>query len=190
MHNFLVTFLKQYYNFHLLLTSPKWTLEQLYLKQLQIRKFNVWYIICFTINSCGKLILKTLTINWFTVKLRYLYFSKFRIKLFCGSGETLSKSQELEFVELVVDGKARQVLILNNKACFLSLNEKVLLISLSNSLTWTNSRVSLFNHFICSIFIQLHYFHMILVSMYEVDFLGQIHLKTEPHFLKELHHYH
>ena len=49
--------------------------------------------------------------------------------------ETPSKSLTLEFVGLVVEGKSRQVAILNTKSCILQLNKKVLFISLSNSST-------------------------------------------------------
>ena len=55
--------------------------------------------------------------------------------LFCELEETLSKSLALVIIGLVVDGKESQVSILGSKSCILSLNKKVLLISLSNSST-------------------------------------------------------
>ena len=70
--------------------------------------------------------------------------------LFCGLEETLSKSRALVIVGLVVDGKERQASILYSKSCILPLNKKVMFISLSNSSTWTNSEISLFNRFIYS----------------------------------------
>ena len=49
--------------------------------------------------------------------------------VFCGLEETLSKSLALEFVGLVVGGKAGQVSMFDTKSCNLSLNKKVLFIS-------------------------------------------------------------
>ena len=79
--------------------------------------------------------------------------------------ETPSTSLTLEFVGLVVEGKARQVAILDTKSCILQLSKKVLSISLSNSSTWTDSRISLFNHFACSFCSAISYFFMISVSI-------------------------
>ena len=48
---------------------------------------------------------------------------------------SIIKSLALKFVELVVDGKAREVSILDTKSCILALNKKALFISLPSSLT-------------------------------------------------------
>ena len=88
--------------------------------------------------------------------------------LFCGLEETISKTLALEFVGLVVDGKARQVSILDAKSCILSY--QILQLGLIQE-----------SHYLIVLsvnFVQLHCFCMGLVSICEADSLVQIHLRT------------
>ena len=172
LHNVFVKFLQQYYNFHLLLTSNELTLE------LTLNLTTSVYL--FYCQPVWKTDPKTLPLIQFPIEFGYLYFWKFSVNIVVvlGLEETVSKSPALEFDELVVDGKRRQVSILSILSCIFyrqikkccSFHYQVLHLELIQE---SHYLIALSVHFV-----QLHYFYMILVSIYEANFLVQIHLKT------------
>ena len=205
LHNVFVKFLQQYYNFHLLLTSNELTLE------LTLNLTTSVYL--FYCQPVWKTDPKTLPLIQFPIEFGYLYFWKFSVNIVVvlGLEETVSKSPALEFDELVVDGKRRQVSILSILSCiFYHQIKKVLFISLSSSSSWTNSRISLFNRFIrsfCSAALFLYDFSFYIWSKFPgtnsfknvvVCFSSSLKwplyatqlLFSDPHFQKELHHNH
>ena len=70
---------------------------------------------------------------------------------FCGLEETLSQSL---LWQLLLSHYYCEKSLSPRHQCILSLNKNEMLISWSNSSIWTNSRISLFNRFICP-FVQL-----------------------------------
>ena len=177
--NVLVTFLQRYHNFHLLLTSHELTLENLYLKHLSNINLTTSDIFVL-LSAAAENWSKALPLIQFPIEFGYLYFWKFSVNIVVvlGLEETVSKSPALEFDELVVDGKRRQVSILSILSCIFyhqikkccSFHYQVLHLELIQE---SHYLIALSVHFV-----QLHYFYMILVSIYEANFLVQIHLKT------------